>query len=149
MAPGRETRNFRTRLIAELRRYRVFDNFRSEAIADALREPANLAPRASDSLPLYRMSQDFVLEPRGDAAPLLLGAIAHCEISFLSTTDSFDADRAVEVDTPGEGGPVSAAHVEVRICGGPGIERARWRKTLWSRESGHVEGDPDYVKLLI
>lgn len=149
MATAREGRDFRNRLIAELCRYRVFDNFKNEAIADGLREPAELAPQMSDSLPLYHASQKFVLEPRGDAAPLLRGTIAHCEVSFISTTGRFDFHRAVEVDAPAEKGPVSAAYVQVRICRRPGIELAKWRKTLWSKESGRVEGEPDYVKLLI
>ncbi len=145
----RDDRDFRDRLMKELRRYRAFDSFKNDVIADAIREPVELAMQASDSLPVYCASQKFVLEPRDDADTRLRGTIARCEISFISTMHTFDFIRALDVDRHGGGGAVSAAHVEVRICKQPGPELAKWRKTLWSTEPGYIEGEPEYVKLLI
>lgn len=89
-----------------------------------------------------------MLEPRETADKLLSDTHARCEILFTSAEPHLDFAQAVDVDSTHPGGHISSVSVVMQIFRQERYRLAEWRKTLWSADPVHVEGEPEFVKLL-
>ena len=139
---------FNDRLVEELRTHRIFEMFDDKPIANCVPERVNLQRQSSEGLTFYRVAQQFVLEPRETADRLLSDTRARCKILFTSTEPHFDFAQAVDARSTPPGGHISSVNVVMQIFGPERYCLAEWRKTLWSADPGHVEGEPEFVKLL-